>query len=146
MPVPDSRLVEKRIQTVLHVALTALETDGDQAAAVSDSDDGWTRRAGHMVGWMMRGGYRGTMREDLLRDVVTLWEDVPPDDPAWDAAAAALATCLSMSSMSPPYEDAACAEAIRAYSALLDAIQAHVAHVGADVDHTRAALDDLLAA
>jgi len=49
-----------------------------------------------VAGWIGSGGFPATGREDLLRDVVTLWDGFAPDHSAWNTTAALLSTLAAM--------------------------------------------------
>ena len=72
-----------------------------------------------VVEWISAGGYPASAREDLLRDVVALWDDFAPDHSAWNTMAALLAALAAM-------RDAPGAEApaFAALSALTEHIEA----------------------
>jgi hypothetical protein len=57
----------------------------------------WARNGEQIARWIALGGYPDTPREDLLRDVVMLWDEWPADAAAWDALGALLATMAAAS-------------------------------------------------
>ena len=59
------------------------------------SDDRWDANAPAVVEWIRSGGFPETAREDLLRDVVALWDGFTPDHSAWNAAAGFLSALLA---------------------------------------------------
>jgi hypothetical protein len=60
------------------------------------SDDRWDANAPAVVEWIRSGGFPETAREDLLRDVVALWDGFTPDHSAWNAAAGFLSALAAM--------------------------------------------------
>jgi hypothetical protein len=60
------------------------------------SDDLWDANAPAVVAWIRSGGFPATARDDLLRDVVTLWDGFGPDHSAWNAAAGFMSTLAAM--------------------------------------------------
>ncbi len=60
------------------------------------SDDRWDANAPAVVEWIRSGGFPETAREDLVRDVVTLWDGFTPDHSAWNAAAGFLSALAAM--------------------------------------------------
>ena len=55
-------------------------------------DPRWTQNSGQIARWIASGGPPYTSREDLLRDIVMLWDEWPTESPVWGALAAVLAT------------------------------------------------------
>lgn len=66
---------------------------GSQAAP---SVSAWDDDGAAVVAWIRSGGYPATGREDLLRDVVSLWNVFPPDHSAWNTIATLLTTLAAM--------------------------------------------------
>jgi hypothetical protein len=69
---------------------------GKTARPNGASDVRWDANAVAVAGWIGSGGFPATGREDLLRDVVTLWDGFAPDHSAWNTAAALLSTLAAM--------------------------------------------------
>jgi hypothetical protein len=69
---------------------------GTTARPDAASDDRWDANAAAVAGWIGSGGFPATGREDLLRDVVTLWDGFAPDHSAWNTTAALLSTLAAM--------------------------------------------------
>jgi hypothetical protein len=124
-------------------AALAAGRNGGAAADPATGDEAWSRQAARVAAWMLRGGYPDALREDLVRDVVALWEELPPDDPAWDAAAVALATLADLRRAAE--RDACSRAAIPACSGPLGAVHEHVAGRAAPA-LVRERLEQLLAA
>ena len=55
-------------------------------------DPRWAQNSGQIARWIASGGYPITTREDLLRDVVMLWDEWPAESAVWGALATVLAT------------------------------------------------------
>jgi len=60
------------------------------------SDGALEDSAGAVMAWMRSGGLPATDREDLLRDVITLWDGFPPGHSAWNTTATLLSTLAAM--------------------------------------------------
>jgi hypothetical protein len=67
-----------------------------RALPTEPSDDGWDANAVAVVAWLGAGGYPASARDDLLRDVVALWDAFGPDHSAWNTMAALLTTLAAM--------------------------------------------------
>lgn len=67
-----------------------------RAHPIEPSDDGWDANAAAVVAWIGAGGYPASAREDLLRDVVALWDEFAPNHSAWNTMATLLATLAAM--------------------------------------------------
>jgi hypothetical protein len=55
-------------------------------------DPRWTQNSGQIARWIASGGPPYTSREDLLRDIVMLWDEWPAESAVWGAVATVLAT------------------------------------------------------
>lgn len=69
-------------------------TPFDHASTTSPSrvDPRWTQNSGQIARWVAAGGPPYTSREDLLRDIVMLWDEWPAESAVWGALASVLAT------------------------------------------------------
>ena len=67
-----------------------------RAHPIEPSDDGWDADAAEVVAWIGAGGYPAGAREDLLRDVIALWDDFGPDHSAWNTMATLLTTLAAV--------------------------------------------------
>ena len=59
-------------------------------------DDVWDDNAAEVIAWVRSGGFPAAGREDLLRDVISLWNAFPPDHSAWNTIATLLSTLAAM--------------------------------------------------
>ncbi len=66
------------------------------AQPTAPSDGAWDGNAAAVVAWLRSGGYPATGREDLLRDVVTLWDGFAAEHSAWNTVATLLTTLAAM--------------------------------------------------
>ena len=66
------------------------------ALPTEPADAVWHDTAAEVISWIRSGGFPSTAREDLLRDVVSLWNGFPPDHSAWDTAATLLTAMAAM--------------------------------------------------
>jgi len=66
------------------------------ARPAEPADVGWHDNGAEIVSWIRSGGFPATAREDLLRDIVSLWNGFPPDHSAWDTIATLLTTLAAM--------------------------------------------------
>jgi hypothetical protein len=55
-------------------------------------DPRWEANRSAVAEWLASGGHPSSPREDLLRDLILLWDEWPEDDAAWEALATLLAT------------------------------------------------------
>jgi hypothetical protein len=55
-------------------------------------DPRWAQNSGQIARWIASGGPPYTSREDMLRDVVMLWDEWPAESAVWGALATVLAT------------------------------------------------------
>jgi hypothetical protein len=56
----------------------------------------WDDNAAAVMAWIRSGGFPASGREDLLRDVITLWDVFAPDHSAWDTTASFLSALAAM--------------------------------------------------
>lgn len=59
-------------------------------------DDVWDDNAAEVIAWVRSGGFPAAGREDLLRDVISLWKAFPPEHSAWNTTASLLGTLAAM--------------------------------------------------
>jgi hypothetical protein len=67
----------------------------DNASATTPAarvDPRWAKNSSEIARWIASGGPPYTSREDLLRDVVMLWDEWPAESAVWGALATVLAT------------------------------------------------------
>jgi hypothetical protein len=55
-------------------------------------DPRWAQNSGRIARWIASGGAPYTSREDMLRDIVMLWDEWPAESAVWGALATLLAT------------------------------------------------------
>ena len=58
-----------------------------------DGDRVWRANGEAVARWIASEGYPDAVREDLLRDIVLLWEEWPGDESVWETLALVLGTC-----------------------------------------------------
>jgi hypothetical protein len=58
----------------------------------SRADPRWAQNSGQIARWIASGGPPYTSREDMLRDIVMLWDEWPAESAVWGALATVLAT------------------------------------------------------
>jgi hypothetical protein len=61
-------------------------------ARPSPVDPRWDQNSGQIARWIASGGRPYTSREDMLRDIVMLWDEWPAESAVWGALATVLAT------------------------------------------------------
>ncbi len=73
--------------------VTANPVDGvSRATTPGRVDPRWTRNSDLITRWIASDGYPTTPREDLLRDIVMLWDEWPAESALWGALATVMAT------------------------------------------------------
>lgn len=100
-------------------------------------DPRWAQNSGQIAHWIASGGAPYTSREDMLRDIVMLWDEWPAESAVWGALATLLAT---IPAARPARTTGAAPEGIaRVYLDLAEAIEECAAdRPGAEDDAHRA--------
>jgi hypothetical protein len=75
------------------------------AGAPLGAPNRWTRNGDRIARWIAAGGHPETSRDDLLRDIVMLWDDWPPEAVVWDVLATVLATIAAAPRANAPDSD-----------------------------------------
>jgi hypothetical protein len=94
----------------------------------------WTRNGDRIARWIAAGGHPDTARDDLLRDIVMLWDDWPPEAVVWDVLATVLAT-IAAAPRAPARDSGGIADALHELAAAIEDRAAR--GPGADVDIRR---------
>jgi hypothetical protein len=99
-------------------------------------DPRWAQNSGQVARWIASGGPPYTSRQDMLRDIVMLWDQWPAESAVWGALSTMLAT---IPAGWPETTGAAAEEIARVYLDLAEAIEDCAANrPGAEDDAHRA--------